>query len=51
MLKMSMGMEQKLQQRQTIAQSRALELQIATEVTNAALQVEATRERLQAKYG
>ena len=38
----------RLQQRQTIAQARALELQIATEVTNAALQVEATRERLQA---
>jgi outer membrane protein len=38
----------RLQQRQTIAQSRALELQIATEVTNAALQVEANRERLQA---
>ncbi len=38
----------RLQQRQTIAQSRALELQIATEVTNAALQVEATRERMQA---
>ena len=38
----------RLQQRQTIAQQRALELQIATEVTNAALQVEATRERLQA---
>ena len=38
----------RLQQRQTIAQSRALELQIATEVTNAALQVESTRERLQA---
>ncbi len=38
----------RLQQRQTIAQSRALELQIAMEVTNAALQVEATRERLQA---
>jgi outer membrane protein TolC len=38
----------RLQQRQTVAQSRALELQIATEVTNAALQVEATRERLQA---
>ena len=38
----------RLQQRQTIAQTRALELQIATEVTNAALQVEATRERLQA---
>jgi outer membrane protein TolC len=38
----------RLQQRQTIAQTRAIELQIATEVTNAALQVEATRERLQA---
>jgi outer membrane protein TolC len=38
----------RLLQRQTIAQQRALELQIATEVTNAALQVEATRERLQA---
>ena len=38
----------RLQQRQTIAQARALELQIATEVTNAALQVEASRERLQA---
>ena len=38
----------RLQQRQTIAQQRSLELQIATEVTNAALQVEATRERLQA---
>jgi outer membrane protein TolC len=38
----------RIQQRQTIAQQRALELQIATEVTNAALQVEATRERLQA---
>jgi outer membrane protein TolC len=38
----------RLQQRQTIAETRALELQIATEVTNAALQVEATRERLQA---
>lgn len=38
----------RLQQRQTIAQTRAMELQIATEVTNAALQVEATRERLQA---
>ena len=38
----------RLQQRQTIAQSRALELQIATEVTNAALQVEANQERLQA---
>jgi outer membrane protein TolC len=38
----------RLQQRQTIAQSRALELQIATEVTNAALQVTANQERLQA---
>jgi outer membrane protein TolC len=38
----------RLQQRQTLAQSRALELQIATEVTNAALQVEANQERLQA---
>jgi outer membrane protein TolC len=38
----------RLQQRQTIAQSRLLELRVATEVTNAALQVEATRERLQA---
>jgi outer membrane protein TolC len=38
----------RLQQRQTIAQSRQLELQIATEVTNAALQVEANREALQA---
>lgn len=38
----------RLQQRQTIAQSRQLELQIATEVTNAALQVDANRERLQA---
>ena len=38
----------RLLQRQTIAQARALELQIATEVTNAALQIEATRERLQA---
>jgi outer membrane protein TolC len=38
----------RLQQRQTIAQNRQLELQIATEVTTAALQVEATRERLQA---
>jgi outer membrane protein TolC len=38
----------RLQQRQTIAQSRALELQIATEVTNAALQVESNRERWQA---
>jgi outer membrane protein TolC len=38
----------RLQQRQTIAQSRQLELQIATEVTNAALLVDANRERLQA---
>ena len=38
----------RLLQRQTIAQSRALELQIATEVTNAALQVQATMERYQA---
>jgi outer membrane protein TolC len=38
----------RLQQRQTIAQSRQLELQIATEVTNAALLVESNRERLQA---
>jgi outer membrane protein len=38
----------RVQQRQTIAQARALELQIATEVTNAALLVEANRERLQA---
>ena len=38
----------RLQQRQTIAQSRALELTVATEVTNAALQVEAGRERWQA---
>jgi outer membrane protein TolC len=38
----------RLQQRQTIAQNRAMELQVATEVTNAALQVEANRERLQA---
>jgi outer membrane protein TolC len=37
-----------VQQRQTIAQARQLELQIATEVTNAALQVESNRERLQA---
>jgi outer membrane protein len=35
-------------QRQTIAQARALELQIATEVTNGALLVESNRERLQA---
>jgi outer membrane protein len=38
----------RLQQRQTMAQQRALELQIAAEVTNAALQVEATRERMEA---
>lgn len=38
----------RLQQRQTLAQTRQLELAIATEVTNAALQVEANRERLQA---
>ena len=38
----------RVQQRQTIAQARALELQIATEVTNAALLVESNRERLQA---
>ena len=38
----------RLLQRQTIAQSRQLELQIATEVTNAALLVDSNRERLQA---
>ena len=38
----------RIQQRQTIAQSRQLELQIATEVTNAALLVDANRERMQA---
>jgi outer membrane protein TolC len=38
----------RLQQQQTIAQTRQLELQIATEVTNGALQVESTLERLQA---
>jgi outer membrane protein TolC len=38
----------RLQQRQTIAQSRQLELQVATEVTNAALLVESNRERVQA---
>ena len=38
----------RIQQQQTIAQSRQMELQIATEVTNAALQVESNRERLQA---
>ena len=35
-------------QQQTIAQQRQLELQIATEVTNAAVQIEANRERVQA---
>lgn len=38
----------RLQQQQTIAQSRQLELQIATDVTNAALQVDASLERYQA---
>jgi len=38
----------RVQQQQTIAQARQLELQIATEVTNAALLVESNRERLQA---
>jgi outer membrane protein len=38
----------RLQQQQTVAQSKQLELQIATEVTNAALQVDATLERVQA---
>jgi outer membrane protein len=38
----------RLQQQQTLAQSKQLELQIATEVTNAALQVQATQERYQA---
>jgi outer membrane protein len=38
----------RLQQRQTIAQSRQIELQIATEVTNAALLVDTNRERMQA---
>ena len=38
----------RLQQRQTIAQSRQLELQIATEVTNAAVLVDSNSERLQA---
>lgn len=38
----------RIQQRQTIAQSRQMELQIATEVTNAALLVDSNRERLQA---
>jgi outer membrane protein TolC len=38
----------RLLQRQTIAENRQLELQIAAEVTNAALQVESGRDRLQA---
>jgi len=38
----------RLQQQQTLAQAKQLELQIATEVTNAALQVQATMERYQA---
>jgi outer membrane protein TolC len=38
----------RVQQQQTIAQQRQLELQIATEVTNAALLVDSNRERLQA---
>lgn len=38
----------RLQRQQTLAQSRQLELTIATEVANAALQVESNRERLQA---
>jgi outer membrane protein len=38
----------RIQQQQTIAQARALELQIAAEVTNGALTVESNRERLQA---
>ncbi len=38
----------RLLQRQTIAQTRQIELQVATDVTNAALQVESTRERVQA---
>jgi outer membrane protein TolC len=38
----------RLQQQQTLAQTKQLELQIATEVTNAALQVQATMERYQA---
>jgi len=38
----------RVQQQQTIAQARQLELQIAAEVTNAALLVESNRERLQA---
>lgn len=38
----------RLQQQQTLAQTKQLELQIATEVTNAALQVQANQERFQA---
>jgi len=38
----------RLQQQQTMAQTKQIELQIATEVTNAALQVQATMERYQA---
>ncbi len=38
----------RLQQQQTMAQTKQLELQVATEVTNAALQVQATQERYQA---
>jgi outer membrane protein TolC len=38
----------RLQQQQTMAQTKQLELQIATEVTNTALQVQATQERYQA---
>jgi outer membrane protein len=38
----------RVQQQQTMAQTKQLELQIATEVTNIALQVQATQERYQA---
>jgi outer membrane protein TolC len=38
----------RLLQQQTIAQARQLELQVATDVTNAAQQIESTRERVQA---
>jgi outer membrane protein len=38
----------RLQQQQTLAQTKQLELQIATDVTNAALQVQANQERFQA---
>jgi outer membrane protein TolC len=38
----------RLQQQQTLAQRKQLELQVATEVTNAALQVQANMERYQA---